>query len=273
MIRRYIKSEHGKTVYWISCGEEAGEPGAKEKEKPWVVMLHGLTADHRLFDRQTEAFEENYRLMVWDCPCHGESREYESFTYDFADQELERILDREGVRRAVFVGQSLGEMLAQNYIDHHPDQAAGFLSVDSVPFGDYYSRQDLFWLKQLEWMSRLFPDPVLRSSLAKVCGTTAYTRASMKEMLAVYSKKELCHLIWAGEAGFIPVNREVRLVCPGALLLGDCDKVGKVRQYNLEWHRRTDWPLHVIRGAAHNANQDNPRAVNALIRRYVERWT
>lgn len=81
-------------------------------------------------------------------------------------------------------------MIAQFYIEGHQDQAIGFVSIDSVPFGNYYSKSDMFWLNQLEWISRLFPDKLLRSSMAKACGITEYTQNSMKNMLSTYSKKE-----------------------------------------------------------------------------------
>ena len=61
-------------------------------------------------------------------------------------------------------------------------------------------------------------------------------------MLSTYSKKELCHLMWIGEAAFIPDNHEIYLKCPVVLILGEHDKVGKVSQYTKEWQKRTGYP-------------------------------
>ena len=178
-----------------------------------MVFLPGLTADHSLFEKQTEAFHDKYRIIVWDCPCHGKSRPYAEFSYAHVTAEPDRILRAEGVDQAVFIGQSLGGMIAQYYIDLHPEKAAGFISVDSVPFGDYYSKSDLFWLNQLAWMCRLFPDKLLRSSMARMCGVSERARGRMPEILSVYSKKELCHLMYIGEAAFIPENKSMTIPC------------------------------------------------------------
>ena len=35
-----------------------------------LVFLPGLTADHRLFDKQVEYFEGKYNIIVWDAPAH-----------------------------------------------------------------------------------------------------------------------------------------------------------------------------------------------------------
>ena len=161
-------------------------------------------------------------------------------------------------------------MIAQYYIDQHPARAAGFISVDSVPFGDYYSKSDMFWLSQLEWMCRMFPDKLLRSSMAKICGATETARKRMFAMLSSYTKNELCRLMYVGEAAFIPENKSLDIPCRTILLLGDKDKVGKVAAYNKEWSRRTGFPLILIQGAAHNANDDQPDIVNRIILDFIK---
>lgn len=257
---RHIKSERGCTYYWIS----------KKENAITLVMLPGLTADHRLYEKQVEEFISDYSIITWDCPGHGKSRPYAEFSYANVADELKAILDTEDIRKAIFIGQSLGGMIAQDFIDRYPDMAIGFVSIDSTPFGDYYSKSDYFWLRQLEWMCRLFPDKTLRKSMAKLCGTTEYTQKKMEDMLSVYSKKELCHLMYIGEVAFIPENREININCPALLLLGDKDKVGKVAQYNRLWAKRTGFPLYIVQGAAHNSNEDKPEDVNRIIREFIK---
>lgn len=256
---KHICSENGKTYYWISrCSSDIN-----------LVFLPGLTADHRLFEKQIEQFEGKYTILVWDCPAHGKSRPYSEFSYLNVSSELKTILDTEKIEKAIFIGQSLGGMIAQYYIYKYPSMAMGLVSIDSAPFGDYYSGSDLFWLEQLEWMCRLFPDKLLRISMAKMCGTTPYAQNKMLEMLSDYSKKELCHLMYIGEAAFIPENRNIDLPCEVLLILGEKDRVGKVAAYNREWAEKTKYPLKVIKDASHNSNEDQPEIVNELIEDFI----
>ena len=44
-------------------------------DAPWITMVHGVSQDHRVFDRQVEAFREQYRLLLVDLPGHGLSSE------------------------------------------------------------------------------------------------------------------------------------------------------------------------------------------------------
>ena len=40
-------------------------------EAPWIALVHGVSQDHRLFDRQVAAFETAFRLILIDLPGHG----------------------------------------------------------------------------------------------------------------------------------------------------------------------------------------------------------
>ena len=42
-----------------------------DKQKITLVFLPGLTADHRLFEKQTEYFENKQNVFVWDAPSHA----------------------------------------------------------------------------------------------------------------------------------------------------------------------------------------------------------
>ena len=67
----------GDIHYWIS------ENLAPEKKT--LIFLPGLTADHRLFEKQVEYFEGRYNLFVWDAPGHASSWPFK-FDFDLADK-------------------------------------------------------------------------------------------------------------------------------------------------------------------------------------------
>ena len=256
----FLDSPRGRTYYWI---DRSGTPG------PDLVFLPGLTATHRLFDPQTAYFSGRYPLLTWDAPAHGKSRPYRDFSYAHLAEELKAILDREGIERVCLVGQSAGGFVSQVFLSRWPERAAGFLSIDSCPFDPwYYSASDRWWLRQIEWMARCYPDRLLRFSIARICGATEAGRANMRLMLAHYGKRELCHLMYLGEAGAVPEFLELTISCPVLLTVGEKDRVGKVRQLNRRWSEREGHPLRWIARAAHNANVDQPAEMNRIIEEF-----
>lgn len=40
-------------------------------DRPWIVMVHGMSQDHRHFARQIEAFRAHFRILLIDLPGHG----------------------------------------------------------------------------------------------------------------------------------------------------------------------------------------------------------
>lgn len=98
-----------------------------------LIFLPGLTADHRLFDKQVECFEEKYNIIVWDAPAHASSWPFR-FDFDLFDKAkwLNGILEKEEIAKPVIVGQSMGGYLGQVYAHLYPNQLAGFISIDSA---------------------------------------------------------------------------------------------------------------------------------------------
>lgn len=254
-------TDYGSVVYWVRrCQSECT-----------LVFLHGLTADHTLFERQVAYFEGRCNIFCWDAPAHGKSRPYEGFTYARAAENLKDILEKENLKNTIFIGQSMGGYIAQTYMKLYPDAVKAFVGIDTCPFGlDYYAKSDVWWLRQVEWMSLCFPHKLLVKSIAKSCTHTEAACQNMLTALQPYSKKELCHLMGIGFAGFLEENCDLEITCPTVILVGEHDRTGKVKQYCDAWHRKTRFPLYRIPDAAHNSNFDNSDVVNRIIESFVQ---
>ena len=261
MQAKTLPTEHGDIAYWVSP-----VVGART-----LVFLHGLTADHTLFEKQLAAFEHTYSLLAWDAPAHGQSRPYDTFRYGLATECLKAILDRESITHAVLIGQSMGGFIAQDFISKYPQYVDAFIGIDTCPFGErYYSKSDRWWLERVEPLARLYPLNVMRWAIAKQCACTPYARQNMRDILNGYSKDELCRLMGLAFGGFIAANHDMAITCPTLILVGRLDHTGKVQAYCKAWHEHTGFPLVVIDHASHNANADQPEIVNAQVERFVE---
>ncbi len=260
MEHKHIDSPNGQVHYWIHHNPTAS----------CLVFTHGLTANHTMFDKQISFFTPDHTVVTWDVPLHGLSRPYEEFSYQNTATELKRILDSEGIERVVLVGMSMGGYPSQVFADLYPSIVAGFVALDTTPFGtQYYSKSDLWILRQVKPMAKLFPDSLLRSSMAKQVSRTAYSHDTMRAMLQPLTKAQIIEQMDIAYGQFALENRDINLTCPVLILLGDSDKTGKVRQYNQAWAAATGYPLHIITDAAHFANGDNPDQVNQEIAAFV----
>jgi pimeloyl-ACP methyl ester carboxylesterase len=263
MEERILHTESGDVHYWIS--------DTIIKDAVSLFFLHGLTASHELFNSQVDYFEGKYNVIAWDAPAHGLSRPYSNFSYEKAANDAVNILKENQIESAVFIGQSMGGYMAQSVIKRYPEYVKAFVSIDSTPFGNkYYSKFDRWILKHFEGMAKLYPDKTIRKAIAKQNTYTKHAYENMVNMVSVYDKEELCHLMAVGYAGFMEDNCDLQIECPVLLIVGERDNTGKVRQYNKMWSKDIGVPITWIKDAAHNSNDDQPELVNKYIEEFIE---
>ena len=254
----------GDIRYWID--REAAEAF------PQLVFLPGLTADHRLFDKQIEYFEGRYPVFVWDAPGHAASWPF-ALTFTLMDKArwLSEILDREGFDRPVIVGQSMGGYVSQAFAEQFPERMAGFVSIDSAPLGrEYVTGMEIWLLKRMEPVYRHYPWKALLKSGTNGVATSDYGRRLMHDIMMTYDGDQDRYARLSGHgfrilAEAMEADLPYEIKCPALLICGEKDRAGSCVRYNKAWHRKTGIPLEWIPNAGHNANTDAPDRVNGLI--------
>lgn len=242
-----------------------------------LVFLPGLTADHRLFEKQISFFEGKYNVFVWDAPAHAASWPF-TFDFDLMDKArwLDGILEQEGITKPVIVGQSMGGYLGQAYSEAYPEKLKGFVSIDSAPLQRrYMTSMEIWMLKRMEPIYRYYPWKSLLKAGTDGIAITEYGRKLMREMMLVYDGDQKRYAKVAGHgfrilAEAIERNLAYEIKCPALLICGEQDKAGSCVRYNKAWHKSTGIPLEWIKDAGHNSNTDQPELVNSLIAKLVE---
>lgn len=264
MLERVYKTPCGDIHYWVN--ETA------EHTEPQLVFLPGLTADHRLFDRQIAHFEGRYPVFVWDAPGHASSWPFQlSFSLPDKAKWLDEMLTREGFARPVIIGQSMGGYVGQAYAQLFPEKLRGFVSIDSAPLRrEYVTGVEIWLLKRMEPVYRHYPWKSLLRSGTNGVATSEYGRELMHDIMMVYDgdQARYAHLSGHGfrmlaEAMEADLPYEIR--CPALLICGEKDRAGSCIRYNRAWHKRAGIPIEWIKGAGHNSNTDAPETVNRLI--------
>ena len=269
MIEKSFDTPCGAIRYWIN--------DAPVNDAPCLVFLPGLTADHRLFERQIEYFEDVCRVVVWDAPGHGASWPFE-FDFDLMDKArwLDALLAREGVEAPVIVGQSMGGYVGQAYAQLFADKLRGFVAIDSAPLQrQYVSAAEIWLLKRMEPVYRYWPWRWLLRSGTNGVATTEYGRRLMREIMMSYDGNKARYARLSGQgmwmlARAIEADLPYEIRCPALLICGERDRAGSCVRYNRAWHKKTGIPLEWIRDAGHNANTDLPEAVNRLIGDFMD---
>lgn len=243
-------------------------------KKTTLVFLPGLTADHRLFEKQIEYFQDKYNCFVWDAPGHGASTPFQ-FTFSLEDKAifLHDILEREKIKNPVLIGQSMGGYVAQMYMELYPNLPSAFVSIDSAPLQkEYVTVLERWLLKHMEGIYRIYPWKLLVKYGAEGCAISSYGRQQMALMIQSYTKKEYCKLAGNGLrllSKAITADKAYDIPCPAILLCGEFDRAGFTKKYNKAWSSKTGIPIYWIKNAGHNSNADQPKQVNQFIENFL----
>lgn len=263
MQEKTYKTACGTIHYWINRADET---------RSALVFLPGLTADHTLFEKQTEYFEGKFNIFVWDAPGHAASWPFD-LTFSLMDKArwLDEILTGEGIDRPVIIGQSMGGYVGQAYSQLFPEKLRGFVSIDSAPLQrKYVTAAELWLLKRMEPVYRRYPWKSLLKSGTNGVAVSAYGRQLMRKIMMRYDGDQERYAKLSGHgfrmlADAMEADLPYKINCPALLICGEKDRAGSCVRYNKAWHKQTGIRLEWIKDAGHNSNTDAPEIVNSLI--------
>ena len=118
-----IENRDGIETYYEAFGDPEGEA---------IVLLHGLGADHAMWEPQIETFAEaGYQVVAPDLLGHGRSSSVERLTLEDWEVQVEDLLEERGIHHCILVGVSMGGVIAQAYEVHRPEKVDRLILCDT----------------------------------------------------------------------------------------------------------------------------------------------
>ncbi len=242
--------------YWISGKADA----------PLIVLTHGATLDHRMFEAQLPALEPNYRVLTWDIRGHGLSRPIgQAFTVPGAVADLLAILDQVGASSAIFAGQSTGGYVVQELVFRHQERVKALVMIDCTCITLPISLVESLMLRSTPALLRLYPADMLNRQTANSSSIKPDVQKYIYEAASRIPKADTM-AIWKGIANCLHAEPNYHIDQPLLLVHGDHDRLGNIAKIAPIWAQREPHCRYaVIPNAGHCSNQDNPEFFNHLL--------
>ena len=81
---------------------------------PWLTFSHSLACSVRMWDPQVAAFQDRFRILLYDTRGHGGSEAPKgAYTLDMLAEDLRQLLAELKIKRTHYVGLSMGGMIGQ----------------------------------------------------------------------------------------------------------------------------------------------------------------
>ncbi len=129
-----------------------------------LLLLHGLTGNRHMFEKEVSVFKKYYRTIILDARGHGESDKPNSYTLDDHVDDVLQLLDHLNIDQIHILGVSMGSYIAQGVAIASPNRVKKLILVATKSEGKTSSMEALFkeHADELEGLS--FSEKVLKVS-------------------------------------------------------------------------------------------------------------
>ncbi len=243
-------------------------------EGPAVVLVHGFGLDMRMWDPQVGPLAARFRVVRYDCRGFGASGPYDpAVPYTHAG-DLVALLDHLDIGDAVLVGLSFGGRVALQTALADPARVCGLALLDAVLDGVPWDPGSARALDDVArrvqaggvlagreaWLAHpLFAAAAGRPGLA----------ARLAAMVAGYPGQH-----WLGQDPHRrpdprPIDALEDVTVPTLIAVGQFDVPGFREMSTVLARRIPGAQYHVVAGAGHMINMEQPAAVRKLLIRFL----
>jgi 3-oxoadipate enol-lactonase len=243
---------------------------------PLVIFLHGIGGNRSNWIDQLQSLRGRFCVVACDARGYGDSDDPPgSLAFsDFAD-DLQRLIDHLGARKAHVVGLSMGGLVAQDFHARYRDCVASLTLVATSDGSRSVTPEEMqeFLRLRLEPLDRglgmAHIAPPLVEVLAGPDATTTVRNRLLESLLAlrVESYKKALRAIVTVD--FRDALHEIAV--PVLVVNGGADRVTPRSESRTLTTEIPDAEVAVIERAGHLVNIEKPAAFNAVLRSFLER--
>jgi 3-oxoadipate enol-lactonase len=252
---------NGTSLYYEISGD--GDP---------IVLLHGFSFNHRMWDDQLDALAERYMVVRYDLRGFGRSAPSEE-SYTHAD-DLKALLDHLGIEHTALMGLSLGGGAVINFSVIHPDRVRALIAVDpslgGFPWSQEFitaqgalraiAREDGVEEARERWLSFPLFEPALKSPVAA---------PRLRSLIGDYSGWH-----WINrDTGrpFTPpaIERLDEITAPTLIIVGERDTPDFYDIAETLVQAIPNARKKILAGAGHMANLEQPERFNELVLQFL----
>ncbi len=247
--------------YWVS----------NNNSKEWIVFLHGLGCNNRMFKEQIKTIPTNYNILLWDERGHGKSRPLgQHLSFDLIIDDILNIIDIENCKEAIFVGHSQGGQIAQEVAYRYPNKVKKLILIGSNCNTKKPSILEKIGFILNGKLYKYYPWTSLIKHNRKLCSNNEKFRKYAEDCYKIIGERDFKEILITSQNAF-HYEKDYRINKPILFLYGEYDKTLYTKEGLKYWRKyEKKCECHMIYNAAHNANQDNPNLTNDLIIQFLK---
>lgn len=242
---------------------------------PNVVLLHPFPATHEFWMPVADALASRYRLLMPDLRGHGDSKPGEGpATMQKHAEDVLRVCQDAGLRRAVFAGSSMGGYILFEFWRRYRERVSALILADTRSQADTAEGRAAR-LTSAEDVTRRGVEPFLESMIPKLIGkSTRESRPDRVEAARRIVRKASPAGIAAAQRGMAERPDSgatlTTIDVPTLIVVGEEDTLTPVADAEFLRAGIPGSRLVVIPRVGHYGPLENPGAYAALMREFLD---
>jgi 3-oxoadipate enol-lactonase len=239
---------------------------------PWLVLSHSLACSVRMWDPQIEALKDRYRVLAYDTRGHGQSGAPQGpYTLEMLSDDLHALLAHLGIRKAHFVGLSMGGMIGQTFALRYPGVFETLTLADTT--SRYPAEAQAMWQERIRIAESQGMEPLVQPTLERWF-TEAFRKSSPGAVSRVAALVRTTPVPgYVGCCAAIPkIDLSARLKeigCPILVVCGEQDPATPPAMAREIHDNAPGSRLALIPQAAHLSNIEQPQAFNRALLEFL----
>lgn len=250
---------------------EIGNPDAMP-----VVFLHGFPFSHAMWQQQLDAVGKSYRAVAYDLRGHGLSYVGDGqFTIEGHVDDLIALLDHLKILKAVVVGLSMGGYITLRALERNPERFRAVALCDTRSEADTNEAK----LKRFAAIASVkkdgpavFADGFVKAVFApETISGRPKVVAPIRTTIERTDPLSIAGTLLALAARTDTTSTLPNIKVPTLILVGEHDPITPPAASQAMHERIPGSELHIVPGAAHMSNIENPEFFNEKLLQFLKR--
>lgn len=258
---------NGSHLHYVEAGNKDAMP---------VLFLHGFPFSHEMWKGQIEAVSKKYRAIAYDIKGHGLSDVSDGqYTIEGHVDDLFAFMDHLQCERPVIAGLSMGGYITLRALERHQDRFRAAVLCDTKSEADTPEAK----LRRFAGMAEVkksgspqFADTFLKTVFAPESFTAKPEAVELiRRIISHTAPLSIAGTLLALAARTDTNGSLPKITIPVLILVGAVDQVTPPSLSQIMHQQIKGSELHVVPGAAHMSNLENPDVFNRALLSFLDR--
>lgn len=241
-----------------------------------VLFIHGFPFSQEMWKPQVTLLSQNYRVITYDVRGHGGSEVGDGqYSLEFFVDDLFRLLDHLKIEKAIVVGLSMGGYIALRAIERSPERFRALVLCDTRSEADTtegkIKRAASIKLVKTEGVKKFAEGFVKAVFAPQTFEAKPDTVRFIQQIIEKTSPAAIAGTLFALAARTDTTPSLPNIKVPTLILVGEHDTLTPPSAAEAMYAKIPDSELHVIPGAAHMSNLENPEEFNKHLLDFLSR--